>query len=122
MATDKTVPKQLTPWQPGQSPNPAGRPKGSRNKLGEAFIQALYADFEEHGVGVIEQVRIEKPDQYLKVVAGILPKEVRITDERDLTDDELLERIRQLDAYIQPFLVASGTEEAEGGTEASVRH
>ena len=29
--TDKTVPKQLTPFRPGQSGNPKGRPKGSRN-------------------------------------------------------------------------------------------
>ena len=26
------------PWKPGESGNPAGRPKGSRNKLGEEFI------------------------------------------------------------------------------------
>jgi hypothetical protein len=30
-ATDKTVPKQLKPFKPGQSGNPNGRPKGSRN-------------------------------------------------------------------------------------------
>jgi hypothetical protein len=31
MPTDKTVPKQLTPFKPGQSGNPNGRPRGSRN-------------------------------------------------------------------------------------------
>lgn len=30
-ATVKTVPKQLKPFRPGQSGNPNGRPKGSRN-------------------------------------------------------------------------------------------
>ena len=30
---------------PGNNANPAGRPKGSRNKLGEEFICALHADF-----------------------------------------------------------------------------
>jgi len=29
--TDKTVPKQLTPFRPGQSGNPKGRPRGARN-------------------------------------------------------------------------------------------
>jgi hypothetical protein len=32
-ATEKTVPKQLTPFKPGRSGNPRGRPKGSRNKV-----------------------------------------------------------------------------------------
>ena len=26
------------PWKPGESGNPAGRPKGSRNKLSEEFV------------------------------------------------------------------------------------
>ena len=38
--TDKTVPKQLTPFKPGKSGNPAGRPKGARNKTTMA-IEAL---------------------------------------------------------------------------------
>ena len=38
--TDKTVPKQLTPFKPGKSGNPSGRPKGARNKTTMA-IEAL---------------------------------------------------------------------------------
>ena len=32
---------QKPAWEPGQSGNPAGRPKGARSKLGEAFIDAV---------------------------------------------------------------------------------
>jgi hypothetical protein len=53
-----------------------GRPRGSRNKLGEEFCAALYADFQEHGVAVIEAVRIERPWDYLKVVAALAPREI----------------------------------------------
>lgn len=71
-----------------------GRPKGSRNKLGEAFIAALHDDFVEHGVQVIETVRLCKPDQYLKVVASILPKELNIkSDAFDGISDEQLAAI-----------------------------
>jgi hypothetical protein len=78
-----------TRFRPG---NP-GRPKGSRNKLGEAFIAAMYADFQEHGVDVIEAVRTEKPDQYLKVVASILPKEIEAGEKLAETLTDILNRI-----------------------------
>jgi hypothetical protein len=38
-----------------------GRPRGSRAKLGEAFVEALAADFSEHGVKAIELVRLRDP-------------------------------------------------------------
>lgn len=63
-------------WKPGQSGNPAGRPKGARSKLGEAFLAGLLADFSKHGVIAIEEVREKRPHEYLKVVASILPKEI----------------------------------------------
>jgi len=61
-ASDNTEEKQsgLTPWQPGQSGNPSGRPKGARSKLSEGFLNALQADFEQHGPDVIAKVRAEK--------------------------------------------------------------
>ena len=69
---DNTAEKQRgRPFQPGQSGNPAGRSKGSRNKLGQAFLDALVADFEQHGADVIVSVRETLPHVYLKVVAGI---------------------------------------------------
>ena len=123
---DDTRPKQggAAPWQPGQSGNPAGRPKGARSKLGEAFLEAMHEDFHEHGASVIERVRIEKPDQYLKVVASILPKDlnVNINQMDDLTDDQLIQRIRQLDSAIRPFLDAQGAGEAVGGVGQETAH
>lgn len=62
--------------KPGEVRNPAGRPKGARNKLERRFIMQLYKDFKEHGVEAIQKTRAEKPDAYLNVIAKILPKEI----------------------------------------------
>jgi len=70
---NEPVEKQTHLWKPGQSGNPAGRPKGSRGKLASEFIDALQADFELHGASVIAKVRAEKPDVYLKVVSNLMP-------------------------------------------------
>lgn len=94
-----------------------GRPKGARAKLGEAFLQALQEDFEQGGIEAIQVVRLEKPDQYLKVIASLLPKELNlnVNDAESMTDDELIERIRELDAAIHPFLAGREGATSEGG-------
>lgn len=95
---DSTVPKQLTPWAPGQSGNPAGRPKGSRNKLSEDFAAALHADFQEHGAEAIARTREEHPETYVRVIASLLPKEVKVETSpvEALSDDELASLIHSV--------------------------
>lgn len=97
-------------------PKSPGRPKGSRNKLGEAFLADMLANWEEHGKETIEQVRVDKPDQYLKVVASILPKELNIkVNELDELNDEQL--YRQF-AAITAQLAAAGIDLGAGDTAA----
>jgi hypothetical protein len=52
--TPLTYGSQISPATFQSKPGNPGRPKGSRNKLGEAFIQALAEDFERHGAEAIE--------------------------------------------------------------------
>jgi hypothetical protein len=101
-----------------------GRPKGSRNRLGEAFLQDMLADWEENGVAVIEAVRKEKPDQYLKVVASILPRDlnVNINPLEDATDDELVQRLRDLESVLRPFLSPEGGGGDSQGTGQAKPH
>ena len=65
-------------WKPGQSGNPAGRPKGARSKLSEDFCQALLDDFSESGSDAIRLMRAERPNEYAKMIAGILTQEVDV--------------------------------------------
>jgi len=68
------MPKEDTQFKPGQSGNPAGRPKGSRSKLSEAFLLALSNDFEVNGLDAVQKVRDEKPEAYLNVIGRLMPK------------------------------------------------
>ena len=97
--------------EPGAVARPAARPKKT---LGDDFAAALRADFRAHGAGVIAAVRAEKPDQYLKVVLTMLPRDFaqgldadKNTLER-LSDDEIRSRIRGLEATVRPLLEADG--------------
>lgn len=89
-------------FQPGNNGGP-GRPKGSRNKLGEAFLQDMHAAWEAQGVAAINRVIEERPQDFLKVVAGILPKEmnVNVRDIDSMTDEQLDGHIAQLAAAIE---------------------
>ena len=58
----------------GTSGNPAGRPKGSRNKLEEAVLAAVLDDFAEHGIEAIQRIRAETPSLYLSAIIKLLPK------------------------------------------------
>ena len=78
------------PFLPGRAKT-GGRAKGARNKLSQAFLEAFAADFEEHGAEVIRIVRMEKPHEYLKTAAYLMPKEFEITETHlmEIPDHEL---------------------------------
>ena len=102
-------------FKPGQSGNYAGRPKGSRNKLGEAFTQALYEDFQTNGVAAIQAVREQKPDQYLKVIASLMPKQLEIdTGAFDGISNEQLAAL--VAAATAALGIAPGRDEGTGET------
>jgi predicted nuclease of restriction endonuclease-like RecB superfamily len=102
-------------FQKGQA-RTGGRRAGSRNRLSNDFIDALAKEFAEHGNEAMRLCRVERPIEFLKLVASIIPKEFEITDSRlkDIPDDEL-------DALIEIArrrISASIPRDAEDGKEA----
>lgn len=99
------------------------RPKRARKTLGDDLAAALRADFRAHGAGVIAAVRAEKPEQYLKIVLTMLPKEfsqgfdANTNSLERLSDDEIRSRIRGLETTIRPLLDSdAGLSGAAGGS------
>lgn len=73
-----------------------GRPHKSRDKLGKAFVDALSRDFEEHGEAAIQACRIFAPAKYLALIVNLMPKEVKVTTEEQMTDGELESALKRL--------------------------
>ncbi len=100
------------------SANPKGRPKGSRNKLGEDFIKALVEHWQENGKAVLNDCATKSPAAYMRVVASLLPKELIIKDGNaftdainELSDDQIADAI---EAFRHIVGVGGGTSEQAG--------
>jgi hypothetical protein len=92
-------------FEKGNNGNGGGRRKGARNRISTALLTAFAEDFEKYGEETVRITRIEKPIEYLKIAASLLPKEFEITDSRlqEIDDSELeslIEAVRQRRALI----------------------
>ena len=109
LAIDAKVPqiqeqiRKDTRFKPGQSGNPAGKPKGSLNRLQGDFMHELAESFAKHGKSAIEAVIADKPHEFLKICASLMPKELTVTttvlDEMSLEQlEESLATLKRLQA------------------------
>jgi hypothetical protein len=72
--------------------NPAGRLRGSRNKLSEAVVCALLRDFSMYGEKAIAKVRRTQPAAYLKILALLVPREHKVEHSnaiKDMTTEQI---------------------------------
>ena len=101
-------------FQPGQG----GRRKGARHRISTALLETIAKDFAEHGEEVVKITRIEKPVEYLRIVASLLPRELEITvgPLQEISDQELellIERAREQHRLIDITPTTGGGEASE---------
>jgi hypothetical protein len=90
--------RQLAPlrrhaFKPGESGNAAGRPKGSRNKVSEAFLTELYELWDQQGSDLIKRVAQKDPATIVRVTAQLVPKEFQVSTEKENPFLTFLERM-----------------------------
>lgn len=101
---------KATQFKAGNVANPGGKPTGARNSLQGDFMRALADDFAEHGIEAITRTRLEKPSDYIKIVASLMPKELEIKRPlEDLTDDDLIAGVAALQNYLNTQSTGSRT-------------
>ena len=89
-------------WRPGQSGNPAGKPKG-RQQLETQFLADLAKDWDENGQAALVAAREKDPTSYVKVVASLMPKKVDPDSALEgITRDELKLAISALQSFLAP--------------------
>lgn len=92
-----------------------GRARGVKNRLSQAFMTALVEDFEQHGAEAIKICRVEKPNEYLRVIAHLMPKELEISHNTltEIDDTELAGFIEYIRVQLGGRLERAAGREAE---------
>ena len=66
------MPSSDTQFKKGHS----GRPKGAKNKLAKAYLKDLHEIYLDGGKEALKQVKKERPEGFLSLVARLLPKDL----------------------------------------------
>ena len=91
------MPKEDGWFRTGHAGGP-GRPKGSKNKLSEDFLKDVHTVWIDHGLQALMAMCQDKPADFCRMVAGLMPKDVllKFKDNRPVIEystQELLEII-----------------------------
>lgn len=74
------------PFKSGQSGNPLGRPRHSKNRFSSIVLAAIAEDFARNGAEAIARVRKKNPVEYLRFINSLIPREVVAQHEAEMDD------------------------------------
>ena len=99
-------------FKQGVSGNPHGNRHRTRHLLNQEFMQALLLNFRHEGKKAIEKVARNQPGVYLKILALLVPREMKVEHNggvKAMSDEQIEEAIE----LIQTMLAARAGEAAK---------
>ena len=84
--------------------------------------EMVCADWAKGGAEAIEKTRREQPGLYFRVVASLMPKQFKVENESaNMTDEQIMQQIRQLDAQVAAELGQASIDAVLGEMEPTDR-
>lgn len=83
----------MAKWQKGQSGNPRGKLKGTRNRTSRAVVEAILETFDE--LGGAAWLRRQDPKLIAMLVARVVPKDVNLHADVNIAWERMVEQYRQ---------------------------
>ena len=102
-------------FKQGLSGNPHGNRHRTRHLLNQEFMQALLLHFRQHGKKAIEKVARNQPAVYLKILALLVPREMKLEHSggvKAMSDEQIEEAIEAIQT-----MLAARAGEIEGTAE-----
>jgi len=108
-----TPPPEHSRFKAGQSANPGGK-TAPRRKLERKFLEDLHDAWDMHGKRILERVIEERPQDVLKAVSVLLPRQIDVNDAGAVDRERAARLLELVNRRLEELagVSASGTEEA----------
>src|SRR5215471_16399270 len=90
-------------FKQGVSGNPDGNRHRTRHLLNQEFMQALLLNFRHEGKKAIEKVARNQPVAYLKILALLVPREMKLEHSggvKAMTEEQIVEAIEAIEGFL----------------------
>ncbi len=107
-------------FQQGVSGNPHGNRHRTRHLLNQEFMQALLLNFRHQGKKAIEKVARNQPAAYLKILALLVPREMKVEHAggvKAMTDEQLEQGIEAIQRMLEARAPGDRAKLIEGTAE-----